>query len=133
MVRQEEAASGGDATPGAAAEERFGVEADEDLPDDDDLVLESDEERCHCCCWYGVRHGRRLGAHPRVVRVATEGDGNGEQLVNERSFGSLATISATWRALSHSPHIAFSAIRHMSRSGRSLRIFFIFLHAFSAF
>lgn len=38
VVRQEEAASGGDATPGAAAEERFGVEADEDLPDDDDLV-----------------------------------------------------------------------------------------------
>ena len=38
VVRQEEAASGGDATLGTAAEERFGVEADEDLPDDDDLV-----------------------------------------------------------------------------------------------
>ena len=38
MVRQEEAASGGDATLGTTAEERFGVEADEDLPDDDDLV-----------------------------------------------------------------------------------------------
>ena len=35
VVRQEEAASGGDATPGAAAEERFGVEADEDLTDED--------------------------------------------------------------------------------------------------
>ena len=35
MVGEEEAASGGGAVDGAAAEERFGVEADEDLPDED--------------------------------------------------------------------------------------------------
>ena len=32
---EEEAASGGGAADGAAAEEGFGVEADEDLPDED--------------------------------------------------------------------------------------------------
>ena len=46
VVRQEEAASGGDvapgATDGAVAEEGFGVEADEDLPNDD-LVWEADD------------------------------------------------------------------------------------------
>ena len=29
-----------------------------------------------------------------------------EQLINERSFGSLARINTTWRALSHLPRVA---------------------------
>ena len=33
-----------------------------------------------------------------------------EPLVNERSFRSLATISVTWRALSHSPRVALWAL-----------------------
>ena len=59
MVGEEEAASGGGAAPGAAdgaaAEEGFGGQADEDLPDHD-LIREAREERRRSC---GLHHGRR--------------------------------------------------------------------------
>ena len=63
VVGEEEVAGGGGAAPGTAdgtaAEEVFGGQADEDLPDGD-LVREAAEERRRC----GLRHGRWPGVHP---------------------------------------------------------------------
>ena len=60
MVGEEEVAGGGYAAPGtadgAAAEEGFGGQAEEDLPDGD-LVWDSREEWCRSCCTRGLRHG----------------------------------------------------------------------------
>ena len=64
VVGQEEATGGGGAAPGAAdgaaAEEGFGGQADEDLPDED-LIREAGVERRGLFCARGLRHGRRLG------------------------------------------------------------------------
>lgn len=64
VVGEEEAAGGGGAAPaaadGAAAEDGLGVQADQDLPEDDGIREFAEERRRSCCC----RHGRRLGLAP---------------------------------------------------------------------
>jgi hypothetical protein len=66
VVGEEEIAGGGYAAPGAAdgaaAEEGFWGEADEDLPDDDLFQEAAPASRC-CSCGLGL--GRLLGFHPR--------------------------------------------------------------------
>ena len=64
VVGEEEAAGGGGAAPrgadGAAAEDAFGRQADEDLPDGDVVREAWEERRSSCSC--GLRHGRRRRA-----------------------------------------------------------------------
>ena len=57
VVGEEEAAGGGGAADGTAAEEAFGGQADEDLPDRD-LVWEATVETRRSCCCGVLLHGR---------------------------------------------------------------------------
>jgi hypothetical protein len=86
VMGEEEAAGGGGAAPraadGAGAEEGFGVEADEDLPEDD-LIWEAVEERRRCCCRGLLRHGRRLRLGVVLVWVVAAAEGRS----GCRSFG----------------------------------------------
>ena len=105
---EEEVAGGGGAAPdaadGAAAEEGFGGQADEDLPDGD-VIGEAREERRRCCCACGLRHGRRLGERflAGAVEWVTAAERGGRPRNNIDAFGlglaHLVEIEMGWACL----------------------------------